>query len=124
MVVQTCLLISDDPDDHVEFTEVLYDISSDIVVLVVMDPKKALDVLSLKLDLADYIIVDLTISGFSPTNFFNALDADPKLVTIPVIAYGEYSQLSEINNGRISAFLGHDLTYSRLRSLLLKALGN
>lgn len=120
MTIRTCLLVTDDPDDHIEFSEALYEISSDTVLLAVTDPGKALTLVALKRLIPDYIIVDLGMSDFSADVFFDSLDEDPGLENIPLIAYGEFSDLEKVKTGRISAFLNNDSSYSGLRSLLVK----
>ena len=120
MILRTCLLVTDDPDDQIDFTEALYEISSDTVLLAVTDPKKALTLLALRRLIPDYIIVDLAMSDFSADVFFSTIGDDPRLNDIPLIAYGEFSDLEKVKNGRISAFLNNDFTYSGLRNLLVK----
>ena len=120
MVLRTCLLVSDDPDDHIMFTEVLYEISSDIVLMAVLDRVKALQLLSSGRHLPDYLIMDLSNSEFNIERFFTALENQPGLDRIPLIVYGEFSQSATIRNDRISAFLDSDFTYSRLRSMLVQ----
>jgi response regulator RpfG family c-di-GMP phosphodiesterase len=120
MVLRTCLLVSDDPDDHIMFTEVLYEISSDIVLMSVLDPLKALNLLSSGRHLPDYLILNLSDAEFITESFFAALEQHPGLERIPLIAYGDISQARTVRNGRISAFLDNDFTYSRLRSMLVK----
>jgi response regulator RpfG family c-di-GMP phosphodiesterase len=122
MVLRTCLLVSDDPDDHIMFTEVLYEISSDIVLIAILDRAKALDLLSSGRHLPDYLILDLSNSESNTDLFFTALEKHPGLERIPLIVYGEFSQSATIRNDRISAFLDSDFTYSRLRNMLVQVI--
>ena len=118
MMLRTCLLVSDDPDDHIMFTEVLCEISSDIVLMAVLDRAKALDLLSSGRHLPDYLIIDLSNSDPGADPFFTALEKHPGLSQVPLIVYGDFSQSAALSNGRIMAFLDNDFTYSRLRSML------
>lgn len=120
MGLKTCLLVSDDPDDHVQFAEAWYEVASDMVLLVVADANKALELLSLKRHIPEYIILDLALGSLNSEVFFNTLGEDPELRAVSLIAYGDFSHLSRIQNDRVSAFVGYDISYSRLRSILQK----
>ena len=122
MSVRTCLLVSDDPDDHIEFTEALYGISDDVIVLIVPDPKRASDLVLSKRHIPDYLIVDLAMYGFSHDDFFATLQQDPDFGKIFILAYGDDADYENVKTKRFSAFLNRDATYSDLRTLLQKVL--
>jgi CheY-like chemotaxis protein len=118
MVLRTFLLVSDDPDDQLEFSEALYEVSSDTVLINVAHAEKAMLFLDRKLCLPQYIILDLSVEGIHPDDFLTRLQSDPVLQHIPVIAYGDYSDFDRIKSGGISAFLNRDSSYSDLRVFL------
>lgn len=120
MSVRTCLLVSDDPDDHIEFTEALYEISDDIIVLIVPDPQRAADLVLSKRHVPDYLIVDLAMNGFSHDDFFATLHGDKDFRKIVILAYGDQTDYERVTTKGISAFLERDSTYSDLRTLLRK----
>jgi hypothetical protein len=120
MVVRTCLLISDDPDDHIEFAEALYEISDDIVLVSVSDIRKAIDLLSLKKCVPEFILLNLTIPEFEPDVFFDALNDDPVFKYVQVIAYGEAGSIQPL---RVQVMIDHDLSYSELKKALGAAIG-
>lgn len=120
MKVKTCLLVSDDPDDHVQFAEACYEVSSDIVLLVVMDATKALELLASKRHIPDYLILDLALSSLNSDEFFKTLVESLDLKTVSLIAYGDFSHLSRIQHDRVTAFVDYDFSYSRLRGILEK----
>jgi two-component SAPR family response regulator len=120
MIVKTCLLISDDPDDHIEFSEALYEISNDIILLSVTHPKKALDLLSMKKCNPDFIFVNLEMNGYNADEFLTAVEENPDLENIRVVAYGEYGDYDKIKTRRISSFLNNDTSFSELRNFLSK----
>ncbi|HMF71701.1 MAG TPA: hypothetical protein VK616_09515 [Flavitalea sp.] len=122
MTVRTCLLVSDDPDDHIEFTEALYEISNDTVLIGITHPMKAMNLLALKRLVPDYVILNLTMTGFSPAAFVKTLEDDPALQNIRLIAYGDDDDYRELNTGRISTFLNSDASYSELREFFEKML--
>lgn len=124
MTVRTCLLVSDDPDDYVEFAEGLYDIASDIVVIVVPDAQKAADLVLSKRHIPDYLFIDLSVNGFSHNEFFSVLDGDADFARVFLLAYGDVSDYERIKAPRLSAFLERDATYSDLRAFLKKLLAN
>ena len=121
MVIKTCLLVSDDPDDHVQFTEVVNEISNSVAVMALLDAANAIKLLTLKKHIPDYIIVDLSMNDFH-SNFFGMLAEDPELSNIPLVAYGEFSEFAEVPGNRVSAFLENDFTYSKLKDVLGKIL--
>lgn len=118
MIVRTCLLISDDPDDHIDFSEALYEISDDCVLVSVSDIKKAVDLLTLKKCVPEFIFLNLGIPDFKAGKFFDALNDDPVLKDVQVLAYGESDP---VHSPRIVAFLDSDLSYSELKEALRKA---
>lgn len=122
MTVRTCLLVSPDPDDQVEFTEALYEISEDITVLVVPDPRKAADLVLSKRLIPDYIIIDLEING-GHDRFFEKLSKDPAFDKIFIIAYADFSEYEQDKSTRISAFLERDSSYSSIKTFLGKFVG-
>jgi CheY-like chemotaxis protein len=120
MILRTCLLVSDDPDDHLEFSEALYEISSDTILMTVADANKALELLTMKRHVPDYILLDLAMNGINTDAFLEALHSDPELDNITVIAYGEYADFGKVKTPGISVFLNSGFTYSDLRNFLSK----
>ena len=116
MTVRTCLLISDDPDDHIEFSEALYELSDDIVLLIVSDVQKAVDLLKLRKCLPEYIFINMEIPGIDPDVFFSTLEADPVLEKVKVIGFGESGPF--VSSPRFTAFLNSDMNYTELRKAL------
>ena len=119
MIVRTCLLISDDPDDHIEFSEALYEISDDTVLVTIANSRKAVDLLALKRCIPEYIFVNLGITDLDTELFFSTLE-DPALRHVQVIACGESPDLSNMRNPRVAAFLDLDVSYSDLKAFLEK----
>jgi CheY-like chemotaxis protein len=120
MVLRTFLLVSDDPDDQLEFSEALYEVSSDTILINVAHAEKAMAFLDKKVCLPEYIILDLSVNGVDPNEFLTKLEKDPLLQRIPVIAYGDYSDFDKIKSNGISAFLNRDSSYSDLRVFLTR----
>lgn len=121
MIVRTCLLISDDPDDHIEFSEALYEVSDDTVLISVADLKRAADLLALKKCVPEFIFLNLGMGELNPDGFIKLLE-DPELLRVQVIAYGD-SANAFTAKGRISDFLESDVSYSELKSFLEKIMG-
>jgi hypothetical protein len=118
MIVKTCLLISDDPDDHIEFSEALYDISDEIVVMTVLDFRKAIDLLITKKCVPEFVVLNLAVSDFAADNFFAVLRNDPWLKNVKVIAYGDGVELKRDDSARINRFIDDDLPFSELKKEL------
>ena len=124
MIVRTCLLISDDPDDHAEFSEALYEISDDIILMTVSDVKKAIDLLLYKKCFPEYVFFNVGMSDFTPDEFVSAIHADTSLANISVIAYGENIQPLSTGTSRITRFLTDGLSFSEFKRELKKVLAN
>jgi len=120
MVVKTCLLISDDPDDHIEFSEAINEISDEVVVVSVSDMRKAIDLLKLNKCLPDFVLLNLTIPEFDPDHFFGTLNEDPVFNHVQVVAFGEARTMP---SPRIRATFGADMSYSELKNALRNILG-
>jgi hypothetical protein len=121
MRIRTCLLISDDPDDHLEFSEALYEVSSDTILVSIVNAHKSLDLLKAKVYLPDFIFFDLS-DGVHADVFLTTIQKDPILENVPVIVYGGYPEFEKITTLGVSAFLSDDYSYSDLRSFLKKIL--
>ena len=122
MPVKTCLLVSDDPDDQVEFTEALSEISADLIAIVLPDPKRAADLVFSKRHIPDYIIVDLSVNGFAHDDFFSRLASDHDFEDMVVIAFGDDSEYEEVKSGKVSAFLERDSAYTDIRKFLRRVI--
>ena len=120
MVVRTCLLVSDDPDDHIEFSEALYEISDDIVLVSVAHPEKALGLLALRQCFPSFIFLNLEMNGFQPDDFIKSIEENQDLDGIDLIAYGEYGDYDKLKTRRVSAFINSDMSYTELRNFLQK----
>ena len=58
--ISTALLISDDLDDHQAITEAFQKVKPSVVVIAVLSQEKALELLSSKKLIPDYVFLDLT----------------------------------------------------------------
>lgn len=116
MIVRTCLLISDDPDDHLEFSEALYEVSDDAVLIAVSDVQKAIDLLKHKKCVPEFIFLYLDIPAFEPDIFFEALQDDEQLAKVKIITYGTEEQVT--HSPLITTFLNSDMNYSELKDAL------
>jgi hypothetical protein len=114
MNVKTCLLITDDPDDHQAFTEAIAKLSDQITVLIVVDSKKGLALVTSGKYVPDYLLIDLTSIGSD----LEAFTAQLRSASMPVLLYGQPSQLAEISAHRFLTFLPKEYEYSRLQSVL------
>lgn len=119
MNVRTCLLISDDPDDLVEFSEAVYEVSDNAVVLTIADFDKALNLLILKKCIPDVILLNTSITGLRPDIFFRTLWDDPALREIRIVVFGD----SEFpRTPQIVFSLMPDVGYSELKEVLRKVI--
>ena len=123
MIIKTCLLISDDPDDHIEFSEALYEVSNDAVLVTVSDMKKSIDLLLLQKCVPEFIFLNLSIADLDLKGLFHALDR-PGLDGIQVVAYAEPADATEERHQGITSFLDINSSYSQLKTYLRELLGN
>jgi CheY-like chemotaxis protein len=121
MTVKTCLLVTDDPDDHQAFSEALTEISERTVVLNILDSQKALSLLLSKRYAPDYIFLDLSMHGIRINTFLKSVMADTILSEVPMVVYGEQASISKIDgNFNNIIFFNKDFEYSELKDFLKK----
>ena len=118
MAVRTCLLVSDDPDDHAELTEAIYEVFEDVIVLLVSDNRRAADLILSKRHIPEFLMMDVAVNGFDHNNFFARLETDPDFAHLSLIVYGDDGDFEHITSEKVVARLTRDLTYSRLKMFL------
>jgi len=125
MAVKTCLLVTDDPDDHQAFSEALSEISDDTVVLNVLDSQKALKFLLSKKPSPDYIFLDLSMNGIRINSFLNSMSSDDSLLSIPTVLYGHRSIFDQLDHHDHTnlAFFDKEYEYSELKKFLADFIG-
>jgi CheY-like chemotaxis protein len=126
MTVKTCLLVTDDPDDHHAFSEALAEISEDAIVVNVLDSQKALKLLSAGRHAPDYLFLDLSMNGIRINSFLKTIKSDDALRKIPTVVYGDQSAFEQISHFEDLVFFDEDYEYSELKNFLgnfIKPLG-
>ena len=118
MTARTCLLVSDDPDDQIEFDEALQEISSDIILVTVTDVSKAIDFLTLGQCVPAFVFLNVETDGFDPEDLLRTVAANPDLERIKFITYGEYGDHDKLPVTRITTFLNNEVNYTDLRNFL------
>ena len=116
--LKTCLLISDDPDDHFEFSEALHETSPDLVLVSIFNGNKIPDLLQGKRIVPDYIFLDLSMTEPQLGQIEAVLKTVEGLKNIMLVSYGSD------NNGNISTTLSKDYTYSELKEFLKRILSS
>jgi CheY-like chemotaxis protein len=66
-VIKTCLLVSDDPDDHQIFYEALRDTSEGVAMIIVLDGNDALMMLQREIIRPNVIVVDIDMDSTGVT---------------------------------------------------------
>lgn len=120
MTVKICLLVTDDPDDHLAFSEAVAEISEKAIVLIVLDSEKALELLKEKKHAADYIFLDVSMNGLRINTFLKVIKSDTTLQSVPTVVYGEESSLSKVEHYENLIFFNKEYEYSELRDFLMK----
>lgn len=116
--IKTCLLVTDDPDDHHAITEAIAKISESTVVLIVIDGEKAARVLISKVHIPDYVIIDLSMDGLDINFLLQSIREQVMLSRIPILTYGEPSEYAEIDNRQSLMFFAKGYEFSKLQSVL------
>lgn len=124
MPLKTCLLVTDDPDDHQAFSEALSEISRETVVLIVLDSEKALLLLKAKKCIPDCIFLDLSMPGIRINTFLKNVSNETVLQKVPKVIYGESSGFDKIEDAEGLFFFVKDYEYSQLREFLNKFLSS
>ena len=96
MIKRKILLIDDDPDDRVFFTDALHEINNEIKCNVAENGEEALKLLSSP-PLPDLIFLDLNMPVMNGLSCLFALKKDEKLKSIPVIIYTTTSDPETVN---------------------------
>jgi hypothetical protein len=118
MSLKTCLLITDDPDDHHAFTEAIGKIYPSAVVLIVIDPAKALKLLMESYSLTDYLIIDLDTNGLEIKPFLDHIKNVMAVQHLPKFFYGEQETINRLSDEKGVTFFSKDYEYSDLQAAL------
>lgn len=123
MNVKTCLLVSDDPDDHQAFSEAFSDVSRDAIVLNVLDSVKALELLKAKKHIPDYLFVDVSMHGIRINPFLKIIANDPATSKIPTVLFGHESDILNVEGGDTCLFFNKEYGFTQLRNFLKEFMG-
>jgi CheY-like chemotaxis protein len=118
MPVITCLLVSDDPDDHQGFSEASSEIAEDAIVLTILDSQKAVQFLKATPHRFDLIFLDLSMQGIRINMFLKSLKDDLQYESAKIIVYGEEVEFFRIEDPTGITFFKKDYEYSELRHFL------
>lgn len=119
MTVKTCLLITDDPDDHQAFSEAFAEVSENTVVLIVLDSQKALEMLRARKHLPDFIFLDISMHGIRINTFLKYIKVEGgNLKQIPIVVYGDVSEFYKLEYSSEVTFFNKEYEYSELRDFL------
>jgi hypothetical protein len=117
------LLITDDPDDYVEFSSALDEISSDAILLTIANGQKARKVLEENIFVPHCVLINILMHEGNADQVLATLGKEKAYSSTRRIAYGgegiEFNQLTERQE---ADFLRSSLPYSELRSKLTKIL--
>jgi CheY-like chemotaxis protein len=118
MTVKTCLLVTDDPDDHQSFSEAFAEISENAVVLIVLDSLKALTLIKSQKHAPDYIFLDLSMHNIRINTFLNTIRSDSEMKDTPTVVYGDETSLIKVDAAENVTFFNKHYEYSELREFL------
>lgn len=112
------MLITDDPDDHNAFSEALSDLTTKVILIVISNSEKALEMLKSKKHRPDYLIIDLSMYGIRVNSFITTMKNDIDLADIPIYLYGDKSDTDKVKDNTFLPFFSKEYNYSELRSFL------
>lgn len=117
MITKTCLLVTDDSDDHQAFSEAASEISESAVVLIILDSQKALQLLKMKSHQFDYIFLDLLMNGIRINSLLKIIQQELELNS-KIIVYGDEQGFAAIENKKGLTFFEKEYEYSELKNFL------
>jgi CheY-like chemotaxis protein len=120
MPLRTCLLVTDDSDDHQSISEAISQISEKTVVLNVLDSQMALLLLREKESKyqPDYIFLDLSMHGLRINSLLKSIRNEDGFFKSPVVVYGDIELFNQIDNAEHLIFFSKDYQYSELLDFL------
>ncbi|HEY0744639.1 MAG TPA: hypothetical protein VGD40_24395 [Chryseosolibacter sp.] len=102
--ITTTLLISDDLDDHLSFTEAFAKVLPSMVVVAVLSQDKAIELLSSRKLVPDYVFLDLTSPDSDVSALLNSIRRNEDGKHITFTAYGAEEAYSGGELASISRF--------------------
>lgn len=102
--IRTTLLISDDLDDHLSFTEAFQRVAPAMVVIAVLSQEKALELLRSRKLVPDYIFLDMTTPDSDLTKFLSNVKMIEDGKKFSVTVYGEDNDMINRQRSGISKF--------------------
>ena len=123
MTIKTCLLVTDDPDDHQTFSDAFADVSSEAIVLNVVDSLKALELVKSFKHIPDFFIVDVSMHGMRIDDFLKAIRNDDVVSSIPTVLYGFESDMENVDHHPGTLFFNKEYRYTELRNFLRRLIG-
>lgn len=118
MTIRTCLLVTDDPDDHHAISEAIAQISEKTVVLNILDSQKALMLLKESSYQPDYLFLDLSMHGIRINSLLKIARKEGGTLRMPVIVYGSQEIFDQITDHNHIVFFNKDYQYSELLAFL------
>ena len=115
--IRTCLLITDDPDDHQTIAEAISKICEEMIVLNILDSEKALLLLTESQCQPDFVFLDLSMQGIRVNTLLRSLKSNEPL-KISILAYGDLKAFNQISDTRNVIFFNKDYEYSQLIDFL------
>jgi len=117
-MIQVCLLVSDDPDDQLAFSEAVAEIDELAIVLIVLDSHKGLQFLQSHKLQPDYLFLDISMHGLRINTFLKGIRKEKTLSQMPILVYGEERDFKKIEDPSGLEYFRKDFDYTDLRRML------
>lgn len=117
------LLITDDPDDYIEFASALDEVLTDAILVTVADGEKASRMLEESVFVPHGVLINLLMIDGHADRILKALQKGASYHATKKITYGgDGAEYNVLNNGKDADFLKSSLPYSELRQRLTSIL--
>ncbi len=112
----TCLLVTDDPDHQLQFSEALDEVTESVILLTVAKARQAFDLLDLGLLAPNFIFLDSTMENIDIADLIQAIKSKSALdeTSLTVLTYRKEK---EIIDNHVTYF-SPDYSYFELREFL------
>ncbi len=117
MSVRTCLLISDDMDDHQAFAEAFHEILPDVVVVAIIDQQRAFKLILSGKFTPDIIVLDLTSHESDGDSFVEQIRFSHRFAKTPFMLYGAEDDLRKFSADGIVHF-PKEYDFDQLKNIL------
>ena len=124
-ISHTILLVDDDVDDRLIFTEIVHEINPSLHILSANDGAEALELLERNITKPDIIFLDINMPRVNGAECLCQLKRRPKFSSIPVVMYSTSTCEREINKMKklgAQDFISKPYSWNDLKQVVSKVI--